>query len=877
MTEYIKAPFNFVPTSDKVFYPSWADQVSHDVPFRNGQSGVIDITLTAETPFYIRNGHNTETDENIQNEFSNYTNAQGEKQFFIPATSLKGMFRNVLEIMSFGKMNVDKRLKYTTREWDNQKVYPLKDPTEQNNLECGWLKLREDGTYVIENCGKPYRINHLRIGEYLQTDKLERTFKKSNRFDLNKKQPIIENGQSVEVDPKTARFKYSLLEEYRNDLLNIDFSLDHEFCSERQETRLMKASSSDEIETKGTIVLTGQPDAWSSDSKEQRVKDKGKGKFYEFVFPNYEYDAEIPVEDLVYEQFRLAHKDSHDWNFWKNKINESEGGVPVFFRANGKKLRDFGLAFLYKLPFKYSAKELYDNTIKNKADQADQSDLADLIFGYTKVDEANNPKALKGRVQFSHAKAEGQPKYFNDCSPTKPLQTVLGSPKASYYPLYIEQKGHNGVVGKVKHLKKQVADYDTYHDKDARLSGWKRYPVKSKTKVQIPETENLAVNFCPLAKGSVFKGKIRFHNLKDEELGALLSAVSFHNNNADLFHSLGLAKSQGFGKMKVNFSLNNVRVNNLDDTTKDVSNENVFMSDFETLMNQEVEPNWVNSIQLKELFTMASDVDDRLRQTELQYMKMSMDKGENQFEEARSLGEYLDRYTSIMKGKFKIESISAEYEIIKQQKQEKQDADIKDRSCIALEKINQLIADKSFDNILNMISAIRIDIRNISKDSISRDLTQQCTALELKYNIESELSVADKLFKEKNYEDAKDKYQKIEDKYMKDASEYKNHIDDAKRECKKQLKSTSGVNWDNCNDFNKAKKIISSYLKSTQQESLPDNETEVLNGRLLQWYEIAAGNKRTKKEFTKPATWKKIAEWVGPDKAQEWHDEIIKE
>ena len=42
----IKAPFNFVPLSDKVFFPDWADKISHDIPFEDGVSGTIELTLT---------------------------------------------------------------------------------------------------------------------------------------------------------------------------------------------------------------------------------------------------------------------------------------------------------------------------------------------------------------------------------------------------------------------------------------------------------------------------------------------------------------------------------------------------------------------------------------------------------------------------------------------------------------------------------------------------------------------------------------------------------------------------------------------------------------------------------------------------------------
>jgi hypothetical protein len=39
----IKSPYNFVPapTEDQVFKPEWADQVSHDIPFSDGESGEI--------------------------------------------------------------------------------------------------------------------------------------------------------------------------------------------------------------------------------------------------------------------------------------------------------------------------------------------------------------------------------------------------------------------------------------------------------------------------------------------------------------------------------------------------------------------------------------------------------------------------------------------------------------------------------------------------------------------------------------------------------------------------------------------------------------------------------------------------------------------
>ena len=103
MTQYMKAPFNFVPLNNKVFFPDWASQISHDIPFEDGESGTIELELTAMTPIFVRNGH-TQKDADEKNE--NYTSFSKDTdgRYFIPATSIKGMIRNVLEIMSFGKM-----------------------------------------------------------------------------------------------------------------------------------------------------------------------------------------------------------------------------------------------------------------------------------------------------------------------------------------------------------------------------------------------------------------------------------------------------------------------------------------------------------------------------------------------------------------------------------------------------------------------------------------------------------------------------------------------------------------------------------------------------------------------------------------------------
>lgn len=93
----VKAPYNFVPLPEDVFFPSWAEQISQDLPFSNGLSGTIDVTITAKTPIFVHNGYSGGAKDNA---FCHTPDGR----FFIPATTVKSCIRSVLEIMSFCKM-----------------------------------------------------------------------------------------------------------------------------------------------------------------------------------------------------------------------------------------------------------------------------------------------------------------------------------------------------------------------------------------------------------------------------------------------------------------------------------------------------------------------------------------------------------------------------------------------------------------------------------------------------------------------------------------------------------------------------------------------------------------------------------------------------
>lgn len=599
MTEYIRAPFNFVPVSSKVFFPGWADQVSQDVPFSDALSGTIHLKITAKTPMFIRNGHTESDEKEGSNKWRSFSNENGK--YFIPATSIKGEVRNILEIMSFSKLRLDQSAKFAQREWDNPELYTIKSIAVQSTIRCGWLKETDSG-YEITDCGKPFRINHLRIDEYLGGHTFENTFSYSKGIDLNKE---TRDG----FDPKTASFKYSLVEKIGKSLEDLTFSNDDEYTEAFQMRRVRVDANGKQ---KGTIVLTGQPDKW------KWPRQRNGGKFWEFVFPDEgENPVKHPLSEEEFMHFRFIYRDSPEWKDYSRKLTEKGGkGLPVFFRFEGNKLRDFGMAYLYKLPYEKSPYERLPLPHRD----TEHHDLAECIFGYTSKEQS-----LRGRVHFGSA-------FSKNARPEGEVRLVLNSPKASYYPLYIRQKGKDGQVPEKRDRKgKPVPQYATYND--GSLSGWKRYHVRRKPwtgEGVSTGSDRLDTIIYPVKAGSEFTSDITFHNLRPVELGALLSALTFHNTKG-CYHQLGQGKPYGFGKCVYDVGLD----------AEHAASAGYYLGLFEEAM-KDFEKDWLQSEQITSLLTMAKEEVDN--KPEFEYMVMSNDRRKNEFLQAKmpQAREYLE-------------------------------------------------------------------------------------------------------------------------------------------------------------------------------------------------------------------------------------------
>ncbi|UAM97265.1 TIGR03986 family CRISPR-associated RAMP protein [Polaribacter litorisediminis] len=572
----IKSTYNFVPApnEDQVYTPEWANQVSHDVPFSDGESGEIELKITAETPIFIRNGHNKDAETN---EFSHYFDKEGKKHFFIPGSSLKGLFRSVLEIMSFSRLNPNlvNDDRYSFRDLTQNSLYMKSYNT--NKVCAGWMKMGGEGKWLIEECDFLH-IHHKEVDAVL--------------------------GTTFRSDYKTRPSDTSIIDKY-NKVKGKELS--NSFSSVQGKNKSVAVH--DDEGKSGTIVFTGQ----SSQRKEGGGGGRPSGKAHEFVL-FHETKTTYEVTDKQQKDFKFIYLD-HDkvniskaWEFWRERLVKGEA-VPVFFNKSEKDIKHFGLAFMYKLPYENSIHEMFPIVGYNKEDIS--QDLATTIFGYTNLGEES--EALKGRVMFGHAKSA------NAVVSNEKYEEILGGPKASFFPFYLDKS-----IGK------------NAYQKQGNLKGFKKYPVHNDVKnikYSSDQLKNKKVftTFRPLEKGSVFTTKIRYHNLRPVELGALVSAISFHAKK-DGFHNLGLAKSLGFGKIKV-------EVNTIEKFTNE-------MQIFEYAMNTFLGSNWIEQKAIGELFALISSPSKEAEAT-LVNPVMGRGKGENDFINYKAESKYLAEYSSL--------------------------------------------------------------------------------------------------------------------------------------------------------------------------------------------------------------------------------------
>ena len=514
------APYNFVSLDDIViFYNKDA------LPRRNsftGLSGRINLNIETKTSLYIQR---TLTEEEVEEltriekeenykakmlEFNkkiyqSFSPASGK--YKIPGSSLRGMVRSLYEIATYSKMSFldDHKLYFrafadralTLRQYYSERMFET--PNQWNSplkVKAGYLKKKGKDYSITEAVG------YYRVGE---EDVLKANLIRYRMANYNEAKKKWEKNKNYDDFYKKHPFKH----------INFKTSL----SSDKKPVPIVEEVKEFDLALKndyneGYLVFSG----WVPS------KSGGKKKHWIIGAPTSKsYDLEEKVVDDYYNDKNRNSINLIDY-LDRNK-NEYKDGVPCFFLYEDGKVTAFGNTALFRISYKNSIGDLRPENHKS-----DELDMAEALFGRVMKKPEDT---INGRIYFDDAVAKEAVAYDELIS-----LKILANPKPTSFQLYLKQP-QNVTFNDMLH----------YDSPDAKLRGYKLYWHK-KFEEDSPDTQNTLI--APLEPGAIFEGSIRFENLSEEELGALLFVLNLPEGYC---HKIGMGKPLGLGSIKITATL----------------------------------------------------------------------------------------------------------------------------------------------------------------------------------------------------------------------------------------------------------------------------------------------------------------------------------
>lgn len=541
-----RTPYRFVPLNTVIVPPQPEALGPLNEPVKGGLCLEIAIDWRAETALLVG-----ETAAGDKDRVSRPLKMGDD--WVIPAASLRGMIRAVVEIAAFGRLSqVDGHLRFPLRDFEHPRyrASELAKPqvesvtpspiSDSSKVHSGWLSKAEDGRYAITPCGDKWG--------YVPKVELARAY---SGFDVGK--PLKDKYEKIAGKENwTAAVgrpvKLRRLETTHRDGVHHLFAPDplgqHEGC----------------------LVLSGRAPS-------------AEKKLYEYAFFDGLGSLPIPLMPAAWAQFELMNTRQgrtrrEPEGSWADlsRVVEQGGRAPVFY-VGDLVAQDaefaFGLTRLFKIPHIYSVGDILDRSgppegaaRRHGAPEgnrpAEAADFVETLFGYVFEPPAGAPVrsrkpadfARRGKVAFSFAHLPG-----DQFMERGRIDTVMAAPRASFAPFYLE--------GPIK----------DYSSRQSRLAGRKRYVARAgdtaKVEVRLTGAYNAlqaeraghqrqveAQQKSPLRflapqgpDGGRFVSRIRLHNVTKAEAGAILWALDF-GGRKDCRHLLGRAKAFGAGRLQ---------------------------------------------------------------------------------------------------------------------------------------------------------------------------------------------------------------------------------------------------------------------------------------------------------------------------------------
>jgi len=552
-----RAPYNFIPLPDEVLLsPESVDELpTHDCYHHEERhTGRIDCTFVTRSPLYVRSAVNLkfykDWPNGLDDLYSNEEDSKNYASFFnldelqhpvVPGSSLRGMIRGLMEIVTHGHMRwVGDKPTFTFRAVAAPRTDPLSEPYQRvigrfsRNVEAGYLEKR----------GKEWFVRPAKT-----TRELNFSGEKSSY--LKVREGVI-NGDAVKG------FRRFDAPSYEPKWFPVCFEVE---IGKRGNAYVDQiADMGGAYSHVGVLVCSGNMLETADGTT------KSPRKNHSLVLgPNLKADL-IQIDNRAIEDYKAGLTDfqNEQLDAWGGKeMGCLRDRAPIFFVAeeaeNGDEvIRYFGYTPNFRIPARIAGSDRASNPldfVPAHLRSGEAPDITESVFGWVEEDKDGLSGQRASRVFIGDAtfvKADDGI-WLRDNPLT--LHTLSG-PKPTTFQHYLVQdksKGHDpDNVSRLAHFGSSP------HETEVR--GYKRYwPKGESPDIEASEKERKhpkqLTRVRPAKPGVHFSFSIRFENLSDVELGALLWTLRLANEASKpeelatqkYCHMLGMGKSLGMG------------------------------------------------------------------------------------------------------------------------------------------------------------------------------------------------------------------------------------------------------------------------------------------------------------------------------------------
>lgn len=534
-----RAPYNFIPLPEVVLTVPVADLPDQGIYDPELHTGYLDCELTTSSPVFVRAGLNEAQAKagKESKDLPGFFYLDDESQPVIPGSSLRGLLRTLVEIVTFSKIGAVSKTPLVYRSvggttnhdahYRDMLMHLDKEETVGKNTKYYTPLMR--GGYLEQTGPRDWAIRPAKeIGgaTYAHIGIDEEKFRSLKR---------VKNCQNAyEIYIQTGPYQY---QDVRGGFLKIKFA---------------KVTQSDANLKPGLRPATLARSGWMNSKRSEAVI--------------YERDNQadlLPLSDEQVDAYR--EQVSQEQEKLLGKHGALNDGQPVFYLLDKTgKVVFFGHTRMFRVPYPRSPFDYVPAYARPEETPIDPDvvDWAEAMFGYTRKVEkgSQRQRAYAGRVSCSDAKLmDGQKDIWLAKDPV--TLKILSGPKPTTFQHYLVQEEPNLYeAGKTRDgatkYETRLRDFASPTPAETVLRGHKFYwhkgavgvnEIREKGEVKANDTQHTHIR--PLKAGVAFHFQVRFENLTDEEMGALVWIFSIAADD-NIRLKLGMGKPLGLGAVQ---------------------------------------------------------------------------------------------------------------------------------------------------------------------------------------------------------------------------------------------------------------------------------------------------------------------------------------